>query len=52
MSLSVVVTSILVDNQENALTFYTEKPGFLKKQTYALESTGGLPLYPQKAQMG
>lgn len=31
MSISVAVTSVLVDNQDNALAFYTEKLGFLKK---------------------
>lgn len=32
MSLKIILTSVFVDNQDDALKFYTEKLGFIKKQ--------------------
>ncbi|MDN5274357.1 MAG: Glyoxalase/bleomycin resistance protein/dioxygenase [Candidatus Saccharibacteria bacterium] len=32
MSIKIILTSVFVDDQDKALTFYTEKLGFVKKQ--------------------
>jgi catechol 2,3-dioxygenase-like lactoylglutathione lyase family enzyme len=34
MSMKIVVTSVFVEDQDKALTFYTEKLGFVKKQDF------------------
>jgi catechol 2,3-dioxygenase-like lactoylglutathione lyase family enzyme len=39
--MKIKVTSIMVDNQEKALKFYTEVLGFVKKEIYRLVKHDG-----------
>ena len=46
--MKIKLTSVYVDDQENALRFYTEVLGFVKKADFSNGRFGGLPSPQQK----
>ena len=39
--MKIMVTSLFVEDQDNALEFYSEKLGFVKRRTFPSENLGG-----------
>lgn len=52
MSLKIILTSVFVDNQDEALKFYTETLGFIKKQDVPLGEFKWLTVVSPEAQDG
>jgi predicted enzyme related to lactoylglutathione lyase len=52
LSLRIILTSVFVDKQDDALTFYTEKLGFIKKQDVPLGEFKWLTVVSPEAQDG
>ena len=43
--MKIIVTGLFVEDQDKALSFYTETLGFLKRKKFLLEISGGLRLF-------
>lgn len=50
--MKIIITSVFVDNQDEALKFYTEKLGFIKKQDVPLGEFKWLTVVSPEAQDG